>query len=166
MYAVARRCTRLVLGVAAVALAARAAPALAQSPVALKLTVAIAGQSRTVRGLGQCRHEPRASIYGMRAALWLAQYAGDTTGTPRVSLSYWRPAAGGADQFQLSVSSKGKTHVINTIRGATPAGSGQSSFRPTALGGRFEIRGTAQDGAALQVTIECARFGGIVAEGG
>jgi hypothetical protein len=36
---------------------------------------------------------------------------------------------------------------------------------PTALGGRFDISGTTQDGTSLQATIECARFGRIVAEG-
>ncbi len=155
------------IGMIALAWAAGSGPALAQSPVPMKLTVAVAGQTRTVRGSGECKHEPRGWIYGKPAALWMAEYAGDRAGTPHVSLTYWRPAAGAApDQFQLSVSGGGKTHRINTVRGGTPAGSGASSFRPTATGGRFEIRGTAQDGTALQATIECARFGGIVAEGG
>ncbi len=156
-----------VIGIIALAWMGVGGPVLAQSTVPVKLTITVAGQARTVRGVGQCQHEPQASIYGTRAALWRAEYPGDGAGTPSVTLTYWRPVAAGVpEQFQLSVSSKGKTHRINTVRGGTLAGSGQGSFRPTALGGRFEIRGTAQDGAALQATIECARFGGIVAEGG
>jgi len=154
------------LGLAVVAWAALATPAQAQAPVPVKVTVTVAGQTQTLRGTGQCRHEPQGYLYGARAALWMAEYDGAAAG-PRVSLTYWRPRAAGAeDQFQLSVTRAGKSHVISTVKGARPAGKGRSSFRPTALGGRFEVNGTAQDGTSLQATIECARFGGIVAEGG
>ncbi len=154
------------LGLTAFAWAALASPADGQAPVPVKVTVTVAGQTQTLRGTGQCRHEPQGYLYGARAALWMAEYDAAAGGS-RVSLTYWRPkAAGAVDQFQLSVTRGGKSHLINTIKGAKPAGKGRSAFRPTALGGRFEISGTAQDGAALQATIECARFGGIVAEGG
>lgn len=153
------------LGLTTAAWAVLNAPAHGQAPVPVKVTVSVAGRTQTLRGTGQCRHEPQGYLYGARAALWMAEYDGSATGS-RVSLTYWRPKTGAADQFQLSVTRDGKAHVINTIRGARPAGKGRSAFRPTALGGRFEISGTAQDGAALQATIECARFGGIVAEGG
>lgn len=154
-------------GTVVLALVGLAAPGAAQSSVPVKVTLTVAGQTQTLRGTGECKHEAQASIYGRRALLWMAGYRGTAASGPQVSLTYWRPKdAGGPDEFQLSVSRGRKTHRINTVRGGTPAGSGQGSFRPTALGGRFEIRGTAQDGAALQATIECARFGGIVAEGG
>ncbi len=160
------RTWRVAASLAALALAALVLPAWAQSPVPVKVTLTVAGRTQTLRGLGQCRHEAQASIYGTRALLWMAEYD-DAAGAPRVSLTYWRPkSAGAADEFQLQVTHGGKTHVINTVRGSAPAGSGRGSFRPTASGGRFEIGGTAQDGAALRATIECARFGGIVAEGG
>lgn len=151
------------LGIVAVATAAFATPARAQA-VPVKVTVTIAGKTQAFSGTGQCGHEPQASIYGMRAALWLVEY---DSGKSRVSLSYWRPKAAGAkDQFQLSATRAGATHVISTVKGGTPAGSGRSTFRPTATGGRFEVSGKAGDGTPLQVTIECARFGGITAEGG
>ncbi len=160
------RTWRITASLAALALAALVLPAWAQSPVPVKLTVSVAGQSQTVRGVGECRHEPQASIYGTRALLWMAEYGGGTAGS-QVQLTYWRPkSAGATDQFQLSVTRGGKTHLINTVKGSRPVGSGRASFRPTALGGRFEISGRAEDGTALQATIECARFGAIVAEGG
>lgn len=150
--------------VATLSLFALAAAAAAQS-VPVKLTLVVAGASQTLRGTGQCRHEPQASIYGTRAQLWMAEFA-EGEG-PRVTLTFWQPrSAGAASQFQLQITRRGRTHRINTVQGSTPAGSGTAEFRPTALGGRFIISGTAQDGAALQATIECARFGGIVAEGG
>jgi len=154
----------LVLGAAAVS---SPAPAGAQSPVPMKLTVTVGGRTDTLRGTGRCAHEPHASIYGTAAALWLAEYSGAGADGRTVALSYWRPVApGAAEQFSLSVGGKAAAHRISTVKGGRLEGSGRATFRPTALGGRFEIAGKAQDGASLQATIECARFGGISAEGG
>jgi hypothetical protein len=128
------------------------------------MSVTVAGKTQELRGTGRCGHEPQASIYGTRAALWLIEYHNAES---RISLSYWRPKATGAeDQFQLSVTRGSGSHVISTVKRGSPTGSGRSTFRPTATGGRFEVSGKAGDGAPLQVTIECARFGGITAEGG
>lgn len=138
-------------------------PAAAQATVPIKLTVVVAGRTETLRGTGRCAHEPRASIYGRPSALWSAEYAGSSR---RVTLTYWRAHSGAGDQFALSVGSGKAQHRINTVEGSTPAGSGRGTFRPTAAGGRFELRGTAADGTPLQVTIECGRFDGIYAEGG
>ncbi len=156
-------------GLSSLALLAAAAlttmPAAAQAPAPMKLTVVVAGRTQTLRGAGKCGYEPNGYIYGRAAALWSVDY--DAAGQPSVSLSFWRhKAAGAGDQFSLSVSSGKAQHVIDTVKGSTPAGSGRATFRPTALGGRFEIQGKASDGTPLQVTIECARFGGIYAEGG
>ncbi len=131
----------------------------------MKLTLTVAGRTETFRGTGQCGHEPRGWIYGKAARLWTAEYR--QADASDISLTYWRPAAAGvADQFSLSVERGRKRHQINTVRGGRLVGSGRSSFQPTATGGRFEITGTAADGAAVRATIECARFGTIVAEGG
>lgn len=147
------------------ALGAGSRPAAAQEPAEMTVTVTVAGQTQTLRGQGQCGHEPRAWIYGKAAQLWSARYG--QPGRLQVDLTYWRPAAGGAaDQFSLSVQSGRKYHQIRTVRGGRLEGSGRSTFQPTALGGRFVITGKAADGAALQATIECARFGSIHAEGG
>ncbi len=138
-------------------------PVAAQAPGPMKLTLVVGGRTETLRGTGSCGHEPHAYIYGHAAALWDAAYTG---GAQHVSLSFWRLAAGAGDQFSLSVSSAKAEHQISTVKGGRLAGSGRATFRPTALGGRFEIQGKAADGTPLQVTIECARFGGIYAEGG
>jgi hypothetical protein len=136
-----------------------------QAAVPVKVTVTVAGRTQTQRGTGRCGHEPRASIYGAPAALWLAEFAGDEH--MRVSLTYWRPSAPGSEpQFTLLVRERTADHRINTVEGGRLEGSGRATFRPTATGGRFEIAGTAQDRTSLQATIECARFGRIHAEGG
>ena len=146
------------------AVSLRPGSAAAQAPAEMKLTIAVAGQTQTLRGTGQCGHEPRGWIYGKAAQLWMASYGQPAT---QVSLTYWRLAAAGAgDQFSLSVQSGRKHHRISTVKGGKPAGSGRSTFQPTALGGRFEITGTSAEGAPVHATIECARFGSIAAEGG
>lgn len=158
--------TAALFGLALTAAAAiRPRPAIAQEPAEMKLTLTVAGRTETLRGTGQCGHEPQGWIYGKAARLWTAEYRQGNSSD--VSLTYWRPKAeGAADQFSLSVDRGRKRHRISTVRGGQLAGSGRSTFHPTALGGRFEITGTAADGAAVHATIECARFGTIVAEGG
>ena len=159
--------TAVVLGLVLGAAGLTMLPALAraQQPVPMKVTVTIGGKVETLRGTGRCGHEPRASLYGAAAALWLAEYTGGAQ-APRVSLRYWRFAAGDEVQFSLAVDGKTATHRINTVKGGKLEGSGRATFQPTAQGGRFSITGKTQNGASVQATIECARFGGIAAEGG
>jgi hypothetical protein len=153
----------LVLGVAAETMSP--ASARAQQPVPMKVTVTVGGKTETLRGTGRCGHEPRAWLHDKAAALWLAEYPhGDQA--RRVSLSYWRLAAGDEVQFSVAVYGKTAAHRISTVKGGTLVGSGRATFQPTAQGGRFSITGKTQNGASLQATIECARFGGIAAEGG
>lgn len=154
----------LVLGAAALTMSP--VRALAQRTVPMKVTVTIGGRTETLRGTGRCAHEPRASLYGAAAALWLVEYTGQGQ-APRVSLTFWRFAAGDEVLFRLAVDgSKGAHHNISTVKGARLEGSGRGTFQPTAEGGRFLIAGKTQNGAPLQATIECARFDGIAAEGG
>ena len=153
----------LVLGAAGLTMSPT--PALGQQLVPMKVTVTIAGKIETLRGTGRCGHEPRASLYGAAAALWLAEYTGGAQ-APRVSLRYWRFGSGDEVEFSLAVHGKSATHRISTVKGGKLEVSGRATFQPTAQGGRFQIAGKAQNGASLQATIECARFGGIAAEGG
>ena len=159
--------TGVVLGLVmgATGLTMSPAAAGAQQPVPMKVTVTVGGKTETLRGTGRCGHEPRAWLYDKAAALWLAEYSGAAQ-APRVSLSYWRFAAGDVVQFSLAVHGKTAAHRISTVKGGKLEGSGRATFQPTAQGGRFQIAGKAQNGASLQATIECARFGGITAEGG
>lgn len=155
----------LALVLVAAGLTMSPASARAQQPVPMKVTVTVGGKTETLRGTGQCGHEPRASLYGAAAALWLAEYTGGAQ-APRVSLSYWRFAGGDEVQFRLAVHRQSATHRISTVKRGKLEGSGRGTFQPTALGGRFQIAGKTQNGAPLQATIECARFDGITAEGG
>lgn len=155
----------LVLTLGAAGAALLPALASAQAPVPVKVTVTVNGRTETLRGNGRCAHEPHASIYGTAAALWTAEFEGD--GGRRVRLTHWRPQGDGMEeQFSFSVQSGPKGHRISTVKGGKPEGSGRSTFRPTAQGGRFEITGKDQDGMPLKATIECARFTGINAVGG
>ena len=153
----------LVLGAAALTMSP--VPALAQPAVPMKVTVTIGGKTETLRGTGRCAHEPRASLYGAAAALWLAEYTGGAQSS-RVSLRYWRFATRDEVLFSLAVDGRKGAHRISTVKGGKLEGSGRGTFQPTAQGGRFQIAGKAQNGALLQATIECARFSGITAEGG
>ena len=159
--------TAVVLGLVLGAAGLTMLPALAraQQPVPMKVTVTVGGKTETLRGTGRCGHEPRAWLHDKAAALWLAEYPQEAQAR-RVSLSYWRFAAGEEVQFSLAVHVKTATHRISTVKGGRLQGSGRATFQPTAQGGRFQIAGKAQNGASLEATIECARFGGITAEGG
>ena len=75
------------VGMIAAAGAALSSPVRAQA-APVKMAVTVAGKTQEVRGTGRCGHEPQASIYGTRAALWLIEYR---NGVSRISLSYWRP---------------------------------------------------------------------------
>ena len=154
----------LAVVLAEVGLTMSAAVAHAQQPVPMKVTVTVGGKTETLRGTGRCGHEPRAWLHDKAAALWLAEYPQEPA--RRVSLSYWRFSTGDEVQFSLVVHGKTAAHRISTVKGGTLVGSGRATFQPTAQGGRFQITGKAQNGTSLQATIECARFGGIAAEGG
>jgi len=152
----------LALGILGAALSPGQAQAQANVPV--KVTVTVGGRTETLRGTGQCGHEPHASIYDLNASLWTVDYS---EGDLQVALSYWRPVeADAGDQFTLLVLRGSNTHRISTVRGGEQEGSGLSKFHPTAQGGLFEISGKDQPGAELSVTVECARFGPIAAVGG
>lgn len=153
----------LVLGTAGLTMSP--APASAQALVPMKVTVTVGGRTETLRGTGLCGHEPRAWLHGAPAALWLVEYPG-REGAPRISLSYWRLVAGEQAQFSLAIEGEAAAHRISTVEGGELEGTGRATFQPTALGGRFQIAGKAENGASLQASIECARFGGINAEGG
>ena len=155
--------TAVALGLAGLTISPALAPA--QQPVPMKVTVTVGGKTETLRGTGRCGHEPRAWLYERAAALWLAEYPQGAEAR-RVSLSYWRFSTGDEVQFSLVVHGKTTAHRISTVKGGKLVGSGSATFQPTAQGGRFSITGKTQNGASLQATIECARFGAIAAEGG
>jgi hypothetical protein len=151
----------LLLNAAGVAVAP--APAMLQAPVPSKVTLTVGGRTETLRGTGRCAHEPHAWLYGSAAALWIAEYAGETGGR-HLSLSYWRFATAGEEQFSLSVNGRAAGHA--SARSRVEAGRLRpADFRPTALGGRLEIAARRTTAPTCRPPSN-ARFGGITAEGG
>jgi hypothetical protein len=57
-------------------------------------------------------------------------------------------------------------HEVATVKGGTLKGSGTASVRPAGSGGILNVSGTDADGHPLELTVECARFDEVVAEGG
>ncbi len=135
-----------------------------------KVGVAIAlqagGESYQFNGPAECGHEPKGYIYMVPAKLWTVSHS---EGQRSVTLTFWRPAAGSADMFNLYVSMGGKTHHIDTVKtkdGGNPQGSGQVTFTPAGSGGIFNVKATSAKGVTVAGTIKCDGFGAIVAEGG
>lgn len=152
---------------ATISLAAVAATPTVQGPVPVKVSLAVGGAERTGSAPGQCRHEANASIYGVRAALWSVQYsAGAGAALRQLSLTVWRPAAGGDAQMTLLATDKAGAHRIDTVKGSKALGSGTVSVQPQGAGARFDIDGRAADGATIRGTVSCPRLGGIEAVGG
>lgn len=137
---------------------------------ALSVSLAVGGRTYTAAGNGQCRHAPMAAIYGVRAQMWIVEYAasGDA-GLQRVNLTVWRPAAGGAEQMSLNVRAGSIERRIDTVKrgaGSAPVGSGAVAVRTQGRGGRFEIDGRDATGTTIRGTLSCARFAPVKAEGG
>ncbi len=155
---------------ASVAAAQRPVRREAGTPASDEEGVAIAlqagGASYQFSGPAECKHEPKGYIYMVPAKLWTVSHS---EGQRSVTLSFWRPAAGSADMFNLYVSMGGKTHHIDTVKtkdGGDPTGSGQVTFTPAGSGGVFTLKATSASGVTITGTIKCDRFGAIVAEGG
>src|SRR5512142_3198107 len=154
--------------VASVAAAQRPVRREAGTPAGDKVGVAIAlqagGDSYTFNGQAECNHEPRGYIYMVPAKLWSVT---QSEGQRSVTLTFWRPAAGSGDMFNLYVSIGGKTQHIDTVKtkdGGDPTGSGQVTFTPAGSGGTFNLKATSASGVTVTGTIKCDRFGAIVAE--
>ncbi len=158
------------LAFASVAAAQRPVRPAVATPGDDKVGVAIAlqagGESYTFNGRGSCKHEPRGYIYMVPAKLWSVNHG---EGQRSVTLTFWRPAAGSGDMFNLYVSIGAKTHHIDTVKtkdGGDPQGSGQVTFTPAGSGGIFNVKATSVKGVTVTGTIKCDAFGAIVAEGG
>jgi hypothetical protein len=105
-----------------------------------------------------------ASIYGVVSELWSVQQSGEGRS---LTLSLWKPKDGSGDMVNLSVSTGGTSHQINTVRGGGPtSGSGKVTVQKAGGGGTFTITGTTKDGSAISGTIQCGTFAPHMAEGG
>ncbi|HEY5900357.1 MAG TPA: hypothetical protein VIV54_22525 [Burkholderiales bacterium] len=139
-----------------------AAPALAQVDVSLQA----GGEKYQASGQGECRSAPRASIYGVPAALYsVAQRAGKQS----LNLTLWQPQDGKPVMLSLQLSAGGKRYVVDTVKAGTKTdtkGSGKASIEKSGAGGTIVLDAVAAGGEKITGRIQCRSFGGITAEGG
>ena len=60
----------------------------------------------------------------------------------------------------------GRSHQIATVKGGRMAGGGAPRVRPAGKGGTLTVAGKDDYGEAIELSVECERFDGVVAEGG
>jgi hypothetical protein len=113
----------------------------------------------------KCGYEPNASIFDKPAEMWTAQ--SERSEGPYLNLAAWKLKSGEPVQFNLGVESGGADlREISTVVGGTTKGTGTATITPQGAGGVIAIDGTDASGAALKLTITCARFDPIAEEGG
>ena len=118
-------------------------------------------------GPGSCRHTPDAAIYDVPAALWMVEQGGSSNGAIKsLNLTVWKPKDGSRDQLSLALTTKSSSHRIDVGGRGDQVGSGKATVTPKDAGGRVEIQGKDESGAAVQVVITCPAFSGVQAEGG
>ena len=151
-----------VLGVASMLapLAAQRRPAgpPQETKVPATINLKVAGAPYTFSGPATCEHLERGSIYDTAAERWSVQQA---DGARSLSLTVWRPLAGGEDMITLSVSDGAKRADVNTVKGrqqTQTTGSGTVKLAPVGKGGTFTIDAKTTSGGAIAGTITCERF--------
>jgi len=123
------------------------------------ISVTVAGKEYKASGQGQCHYAPMASFYDMRAKMWSVEYsAEEKTGLSNLTLTAWRPLAGGADQMSLALHVGSADHRIDTVKKSQNVGSGTLSLTPKGQGGTFEINGKDEKGVTIKGTVECTTF--------
>src|SRR5688572_11276990 len=68
----------------------------------------------TFTGEGTCEHLAKGSIYDTLAERWSVQQQGDNGRS--LSLTLWRPLAGGANMLTLALSTGGKRYDVDTVK--------------------------------------------------
>ena len=140
-----------------------AAPlALAQVDVSLQ----VAGKKYQASGQGECKAAPRASIYGVPAALTSVS---QSAGSDSLNLSLWQPASGAPAMMSLHVSSGSKRYVVDTVKAGSKRdtkGAGSAKLEKSGAGGAILIDAVAAGGEKITGRIVCQRFGALQAEGG
>jgi len=148
--------------VLAVGLLLAAPAALAQVDASLQ----VAGRKFQASGPGECKAAPRASIYGVPAALTSVS---QRSGRDSLHLTLWQPSSGAAAMMSLSLSLGSKSYVVDTVKAGTKRdtkGSGKATLEKSGAGGTIAIDAIAAGGEKITGTIRCRAFGGIHAEGG
>lgn len=138
---------------------------LGRGTVPMEITAMVDGKTYRSGGMGECAGSTAASIYDVPATLWHATYESDTE-PRRLNLTVWRPKSGGADMAGLSLQIGDATHQIATVKGGRLAGSGVAGVQPAGAGGVLTLTGKDDHGDAIELSVSCARFDEVVAEGG
>lgn len=108
-------------------------------------------------GQAECKAAPRASIYNIPAALTSVSHR---SGKDSLNLTLWQPADGKPAMLTLSVTTGGKTYLVDTVKDKKGSGKALRENR-TIL-----IDAVAASGEKITGKIQCRSFGGIQAEGG
>src|SRR5690606_17215014 len=102
-------------------------------------------------GTGECTHTEQASIYDVRAAQWRAGYSSSSGDLRYLNLTIWQPAAGGADQANLSLRIGDTDHRIATVTGGEIVGNGTANAVRTGGGGTLTLEGREANGTPLSL---------------
>ena len=122
------------------------------------INLKVSGAAYAFSGPATCEHLQRGSIYDTPAERWSVQQA---DGERSLSLTVWRPLAGGDDMITLAVSNGGKRVDVSTVKGRQPTqttGSGTVKLTPAGKGGTFTIDARTASGGTITGTITCEGF--------
>lgn len=119
----------------------------------------IDGKAYQVSGPGSCKHFGQNPDF----PTWMAHYSNPEESPLRVDLTYGRNK-GSADRLSLTLGTGDASHEINSL--IPGKGAGTVTMQPAGPGGRFEVKGKNAKGAPIEVSIACATFQQIEAEGG
>lgn len=129
---------------------------------------AVAGARHyTGAGSGRCGRETEATLYEKPATLYLIEYTGGGTGDlERVNLTLWHFKDGSPDQLSLAFDAGRSSHRISTLQGSKIEGKGRATVSDAGAGGKIVVKGQDARGVPIRMTVGCAAFSGIEAEGG
>jgi hypothetical protein len=138
----------------------------APAAFAQEVSLQVAGKKFQASGQGECKAAPRASIYGVPAALYSVS---QRSGSDSLNLTLWQPANGAPAMMSLQVSSGSKRYVVDTVKAGSKQdtqGSGKATLEKSGAGGAIAIDAVAASGEKITGRIQCKSFGAVHAEGG
>ena len=153
---------RRVIVLLSLGLALAAPAALAQVDASLE----VGGKKYQGSGQGECKAAPRASIYGVPAALTSVS---QRSGGGSLNLSLWQPRNNEPAMMSLHLSLGSKSYVVDTVKAGSKRdtkGSGKATLEKSGAGGTIVIDAVAAGGEKIRGRIECRSFGAVHAEGG
>jgi hypothetical protein len=117
-------------------------------------------------GEGECKAAPRASIYGVDAALYSVSHR---AGKQSFNFTLWQPKDGAPNMMSLQLATGSKNYLVDTVKAGSKRdtkGSGKASVEKSGAGGAIVIDAVAASGEKISGKIQCRAFSGVHAEGG